>query len=78
VTFFTVLPFTQVIVNFFTTAGVADGAAVCTGVGVGVAVGVGVTSCESFILIVGAEKVKFFALRDNQPFRSLTASVATL
>jgi hypothetical protein len=47
VTFLVVLPLTQVIVVFRIGAGAAAGAAA--------------VSCVNFTLIVGAEKVKFFA-----------------
>ena len=65
-------------VNFLATVGFTDGLGVAEGVGVAEAVGVGVTtaSCDSLILMVGEEKVKFLALNDSQPSFSFTTSVA--
>jgi len=88
VTFFAVLPFTQVMVVFFTTAftvglgvGVGAGTSVTTGAGVEVGVGVGVgtttTSWVNFTLIVGLEKVKPLAERRIKPSFSEMVVVTT-
>ena len=90
VTFFAVLPFTQVMVVFFTTAftvglgvgfgagtSVTTGAGVEAGVGVGVGVGTTTTSWVNFTLIVGLEKVKPLAERRIKPSFSEMVVVTT-
>lgn len=70
VTFLTVLPFTHEIVDFFAAGfGAATGAgSALTGAG---------AAWLNLTLKVGAEKVKPFAARVSQPFRSPTTVVAT-
>jgi hypothetical protein len=69
-----VLPFTQVIDVFFAAAGLATvvGVAVGEGVGVGAA-----TSCESFTLIFGVEKVNPATVIFSHPSFSEITVVAT-
>lgn len=72
VTFLTTLPFMQTITVFFRDVVLAEA------LGVGVAEGVGVdTSCESFTLMLGVEKVKPAAVIFNQPSFSEITVVAT-
>jgi len=76
-TFFTVLPFAQVMVLFFAVAGLTATEVAATGAVAGVVVGAlgcaglftGATaaSWESFKRIVGEEKVKFRARSVSQP-----------
>jgi hypothetical protein len=70
VTFLVVLPFVQVMVVFFTAA-----AGDAVALGVGVATGFA-ASWVNFTFKVGAEKVKLFADKYIQPFRSPKRVVA--